>query len=293
MPMLSVNGVDLHVHQQGRDHEPAIVFIHPPLLTSENFNYQMASLSDEFHTIAFDLRGHGFSGSSDQTFSYALLAEDIRQLLDKLDIEKAYLCGYSTGTTVAIEAMLANPDRYYGGILISGMAEVDDWINKSRIRLAALLSNQLTRGLLARAIAYGNSDMAITYSNLLKGARQTDTRTVREYYRTSLIHKNISRAAQLELPQLLVYGEKDKCFRNYAHQLHQTLPDSHLFFIKNVSHQLPTKAPRKLNSLIRHWIRLCQEDWQDQRPLRRADIANEMGDQLFERVLREQEEQFL
>src|SRR5690606_126292 len=116
MPMISVNGVDLHVHQQGRNNAPAIVFIHPPLLNSENFNYQMASLSDEFRTIAFDLRGHGFSGSSGQAFSYALLAEDIKQLLDKLDIEKAYLCGYSTGATVALEAMLAHPERYYGGI---------------------------------------------------------------------------------------------------------------------------------------------------------------------------------
>ncbi len=293
MPMISVNGVALHVHQQGKNLEPAIVFIHPPLLNSENFNYQMASLSDEFRTIALDLRGHGYSGSSEQRFSYALLAEDIKQLLDKLDIGKAYLCGYSTGATVAIEAMLAYPERYYGGILVSGMAEVDDWVNKSRIRLATLLANQATRGLLTWAITYGNSDMNITYNNLLKGASHTDTRSMREYYRTSLIHKCIQRASRLELPQLLVYGEKDKLFRSYGQQLHQTLPDSHLFFIKNSPHQLPTKAPRKLNALIRHWIHLRQADWRDQRTLNREEASKEMGDELWQRVQREQEEQYL
>lgn len=46
MPIVTINGVRLHYKARGEG--MAIVFIHPPLLTSANFQYQLTQLSDEF-----------------------------------------------------------------------------------------------------------------------------------------------------------------------------------------------------------------------------------------------------
>ncbi|MDF2651943.1 MAG: alpha/beta hydrolase, partial [Paenibacillus sp.] len=54
MPLENINGTMLHYETRG-DGVP-IVFIHPPLLTSANFRYQQAQLSDEFQVITFDIR---------------------------------------------------------------------------------------------------------------------------------------------------------------------------------------------------------------------------------------------
>ncbi len=160
MPFLSVNGISLHYHVSGNG--TPILCIHPPLLTGENFNYQKAQLSDRYKIITFDIRGHGASAPSKQTVTYPLIVEDMKSLLDALNIEKAYLLGYSTGGSIALEAMLTYPDRFVGSIIVSGMSEFRDFYNKFRLKLAAVLSNRFTKRLIAAAITWGNSDMAYT-----------------------------------------------------------------------------------------------------------------------------------
>jgi pimeloyl-ACP methyl ester carboxylesterase len=101
MPKANVNGTILHYHVHGRG--TPIVFIHPPLLNRAVFRYQEVQLTDPFQVITFDIRGHGFSPPSETPLTYTLIAEDIKALLDHLNIRQAYLCGYSTGGGIALE----------------------------------------------------------------------------------------------------------------------------------------------------------------------------------------------
>ena len=83
MPMLYADGISLHYSVRGKG--VPIVFIHPPVLTSVNFQYQMEELSEEFKVITFDIRGHGRSQYSRQPVTYPLIIEDIKHLLAVLD----------------------------------------------------------------------------------------------------------------------------------------------------------------------------------------------------------------
>lgn len=69
MPMLDVDGNSLYYSVKGKG--VPIVFIHPPVLTSVNFQYQMEELSEEFKVITFDIRGHGRSQYSRLRVTYA------------------------------------------------------------------------------------------------------------------------------------------------------------------------------------------------------------------------------
>ncbi|UWE02462.1 alpha/beta fold hydrolase [Laceyella sacchari] len=82
MPLIEANGTRLHYHLAGQG--PALVFIHPPLITSAVFRYQIAELTTSFRVLTFDIRGHGASDPSPTPLTYPLIAEDIRQLLNKL-----------------------------------------------------------------------------------------------------------------------------------------------------------------------------------------------------------------
>lgn len=64
-------------------------------------------------TIAYDARGHGHSGAAPSAgaYSYDLLAEDLRTVLDELDIERAVLAGASMGAQTALRFALEHPDR--------------------------------------------------------------------------------------------------------------------------------------------------------------------------------------
>ncbi|MEH7177669.1 alpha/beta fold hydrolase [Neobacillus vireti] len=254
MPMLDVKGVSLYYNVKGNGNP--IVFIHPPLLTSENFRYQIEELSQYFKVISFDIRGHGSSEYSPKPITYHLIAEDIAHLLEHLKIEKAILCGYSTGASVALEFMLTYLDRALGGILVSGMSEASDFYNRQRISLAVKLAKSSTFSILAKAISIGNADSIETLKTLYRAAEKGDVKNINQYLQCSLEYNCTEQLENIELPVLLVYGKKDKSFHRYANLLKEKLPGSDLRFIDKEKHQLPTKAAGKLNHLLINFVEL-------------------------------------
>lgn len=255
MPILDIGGSGVYYTVKGEG--TPIVFIHPPLITSVNFRYQIEELSRKFKVITFDVRGHGRSAYSETPVTYQLITNDIRNLLDYLKIDKTYLCGYSTGGSVVLEFLLANQDRAIGGIIVSGMSEIRDFLNQKLITLATILSKIGAIRLLGLAISFDNSDSKKTFDNLFQEALKGDKRNIEQYFRYSLTYNCTSQLDTIYLPVLLVFGTKDKYFHQYAKILHEKLPRSELELISE-KHQIPTKSAQELNQLISRFI--CKQE---------------------------------
>ncbi|HEX3910971.1 MAG TPA: alpha/beta hydrolase [Solirubrobacteraceae bacterium] len=71
--------------------------------------------------LAYDARGHGRSSPAPESaaYTYALLVQDLRAVLDALDVERAVLAGASMGAHTAIGLALAAPERVAGLVLIT------------------------------------------------------------------------------------------------------------------------------------------------------------------------------
>lgn len=251
MPFLDVGGSSLYYSVSGEG--TPIVFIHPPLLTSANFKYQIEDLSRTYKVITFDLRGHGRSQYSEEPITYSLIAKDICKLLDHLDIPKAYLCGYSTGGTILLEFLITCTERSLGGIIISGMSEVCDMYLEKRISLARIFAKAGAIRTLGFAIAWGNSNTKEIFKLMFKEALKGDARNIEQYYSYSKDYNCTNQLESISHPVLLVYGTKDKSFHKYARMLHEKLAHSELKFIHQ-KHQIPTKSAYKMNQLIRQFI---------------------------------------
>ncbi|NJQ97470.1 MAG: alpha/beta hydrolase [Hydrococcus sp. CSU_1_8] len=95
---------------------PVLVFIHGWLLSRNYWKPLVEILSPEYQCLIYDLRGFGDTGPpstngdrSDEThskiassYSLAAYAEDLKILLEKLGIEKAWLIGHSLGGSIAL-----------------------------------------------------------------------------------------------------------------------------------------------------------------------------------------------
>jgi pimeloyl-ACP methyl ester carboxylesterase len=252
-----VNGCKLYFTVQGQG--TPILFIHPPVLTHFNFEYQMKELSKYFQVVTFDIRGHGRSSLSKQTLTYSLIVEDIKQLLDHLKIQKTFICGYSTGGSIALEFLLSKEDRAIGGIVISGMSEVSDWFLKNKILLAITLAKLKALPALALSTSWTNTNTKSSFWKMLKEERKGTVQNIEEYYRYSLSYNCTDKLNEIKCPILLIYGQKDQGFYRYAKLLHEKLPQSELKWIQQVKHQLPTKAAFELNSLLKQFINTHKE----------------------------------
>lgn len=252
MPKLSLNGLSLYYAVYGKG--IPIVFIHPPLMNSSNFHYQIKELSEFFQVIVLDIRGHGNSSFSVEPFTYSLIVADIIQLLDHLYIDKAYLCGYSTGGSIALEFLLSHPDRGFGGMVISGMSEVSDVKLRNKIRLGVQLSRMRAQKTLAFSVSLGNADSKETFRRLYRDALKANMKNVMQYYDNSIRYNCTEQLWSITCPVLLVFGKKDKPFHRYASLLKKYLPYPELIYLNDATHQIPTKAYIEMNDLIKRFI---------------------------------------
>ncbi|MGN1401607.1 MAG: alpha/beta fold hydrolase [Bacillus sp. (in: firmicutes)] len=252
MPTVNVEGVNIYYSVRGKG--LPIVFIHPPLLTSSNFSYQIEGLSTNYKVITFDIRGHGRSEYSNQPLTYSLIVKDLICLLDHLEIRNAFICGYSTGGSIVLEFLLTYAERALGGVIISGMSEVKGFYLKNRIALAVKLAKSKAIPLLSLAVISGNSNNHQMFKKMYKEASYGDARNIEQYYRNSLIFNRTNQLSAINVPVLLVYGTKDQFFHKYAHILHKKLPFNELVLLDKEKHQIPTKAATKLNRIINTFI---------------------------------------
>jgi pimeloyl-ACP methyl ester carboxylesterase len=99
-------------------HGKAIVLLHGYLESSEVWNSFAEKLSAEFCVISVDLPGHGLSDVYGPVHSMELMASVIKELLDSLEINKAFICGHSLGGYVALAFLELFPERLSGYSLI-------------------------------------------------------------------------------------------------------------------------------------------------------------------------------
>lgn len=255
MTMIRIHGVNLYYITKGQG--IPIIFVHPPILTSTSFSAQLRGLSKQYQIIAFDIRGHGKSSPSKATVTYSLIASDIKELMNALQIDKAFLCGYSTGGSVVLEFLLLYPDRAHGGIIIGGISEVHDVRLKVRIALGMLLAKWGAMKTLAFSLAWSNSERRMRWKTF-QDAQLGNSENAEQYYRYSLKYHCTDQLPQIRRPVLLVYGEKDKGFHSYGKLLHELLPQNEFIVIRDVKHQIPSKASRQLHQAITHFVNTCE-----------------------------------
>lgn len=89
---------------------PAALFLHGGALTAHTFDLVCLDLSDRYHCVALELRGHGDSDKSDDR-SIDTMTEDVAAFVAAQDRSPLHLVGMSLGGVVAGHFAATNPAR--------------------------------------------------------------------------------------------------------------------------------------------------------------------------------------
>jgi pimeloyl-ACP methyl ester carboxylesterase len=87
-----------------------LVILHGLFGSAKNWQSHARFLATKFRVINVDLRNHGDSFHSD-TMNYRVMAEDVVQLLDQLEVSQCNLLGHSMGGKVAMTVAQKYPAR--------------------------------------------------------------------------------------------------------------------------------------------------------------------------------------
>jgi pimeloyl-ACP methyl ester carboxylesterase len=110
--IINADGVRLRGEQSGEG--APILLLHGLTATRRYVVMGSRALQRSGHrVISYDARGHGHSEAARApgAYTYELLADDLRAVLDGLEIERAVLAGASMGAQTALRFALENPER--------------------------------------------------------------------------------------------------------------------------------------------------------------------------------------
>jgi 3-oxoadipate enol-lactonase len=111
---LEVPGGKISYDEAGRG--PDLVLLHEGIADRRMWNREFPLLAQEHHVVRYDLRG--FGGSSPATSEYSPV-RDLVALLDHVGMAKPLIVGPSRGGGIALDAVLAYPDRVGALLLIA------------------------------------------------------------------------------------------------------------------------------------------------------------------------------
>ncbi len=110
----------LHAIQSGEG--PPVVLLHGLFGAARNFGAVQRALTPRFRVIALDMRNHGDS-PHDPDMRYPTQAEDVRETLCSLGIERAAIIGHSMGGKAGMALALRSPE-VVARLLVSDIAPV-------------------------------------------------------------------------------------------------------------------------------------------------------------------------
>ena len=225
------DGVDIAFLDEGRG-EP-IVLVHGFASTAQvNWVYPgwVAALTKAGRrVIALDNRGHGASSKLTDPAAYhsALMAEDVRALMDHLDIARADVMGYSMGARITAFFAHAHPARLREAVLGGLGIRLVDGVGLSESVAEALEAPTLAdvrdpTGRTFRAFAEQTRSDLAALAACNRGSRQTLSR---------------DQVAAIRAPVLVAVGSNDKVAGS-ARELAALLPAGRALDIPGRDHML-------------------------------------------------------
>lgn len=129
---------DIRIAEAGKGNAETIIFQHGLNGHLEAYAKNLIALSKDFHVIAFDYVGHGLSSKPQRDYTPAMLAEQLGELMDALDIGKAHLSGESLGGWVSAIFASNNPQRV-GRLMLNTAGGLPIVTEKGRQDLATFI----------------------------------------------------------------------------------------------------------------------------------------------------------
>lgn len=240
-----------------------VVFLHAGLADCRMWDEQFEFLAGQFRVYRYDARGFGQSALPGESF---FPVEDLRRLLDLLEVDCAALVGASMGGGVALEFALRYPHRVRSLVLVGatlyGYSYSPEFMRKGsevfvmvREKGPALFMRYFLNDSFWSFTVPGGAFPSARrrFEELLRAnARMFDW--FPNYIRCSDIPTR-SRLHEVKAPSFVVVGDHDHPDNiSVAEILHKRIPNSRFRVVSGSGHMLNMEQPEIFNGLIMQFL---------------------------------------
>lgn len=253
-------GVKLHVTDLGEG-QP-IVLIHGWPLSDAMYEYQYQYLSRRgFRVIGITLRGFGKSDKPYGRYDFDVFSDDIKAVLDNLNIQRAVLGGFSMGGAVVIHYATKYNAAHISKLALFGAA-APSW--KQRGESAYGISEADANGLLTKTMT-AREDFIAGLGSAFVGKDGNISKNVEKWLESinleaspyavtesikALMDLDLRPAlSKIKIPTAIFQGTQDKlCPYPLAEELNKGIKDSYIVKFENSGHALYIEEAEKFNT---------------------------------------------
>lgn len=275
MPRTNVGDIELYYEDHGSG-DPVLLIMGLGA-DANGWMFQTPELAKHYRTIVFDNRGVGRSDKPAGPYTTAQMADDAARLLDRLDIERAHVCGISMGGMISQELALRHPKRLRSLVLGCTYAKPDAGVLQNQTLSAANLGGAID--------AEGNIDIDLSrldpmmfFQTLLpltfnQSFIETDLARVMQLFAGALEHgfdlnavlaqvqatarhDTTSRLGEIKVPTLVITGDADLLIpSSNSDYLAGNIPAARLVKIPGGSHAFNIETPDVFNRAVLDFLR--------------------------------------
>ncbi|MHA1269555.1 MAG: alpha/beta fold hydrolase [Candidatus Helarchaeota archaeon] len=258
MAFTEVNGVKLYYEEYGSSDKPAIILIHGWTADHNRWKDQVEVLKDNYRVITPDLRGHGKS-DKDESIDYSsinILSDDLKGLMDNLNIQKAIIAGHSMGGMTVMQFTLDYPEKVEKLILVDTIAKFSYSFGRKLLTgISNILPyNSFIKLQISRAFRKGWDKEQI--NKLTELALQNPKYVVYRFYKAMKKFNVLEKLSNIKVPTLIIHGEKDiQLPLDQAKKIHEQISGSKLVVIEEAGHEVIVEEPEKVVNAILEFIK--------------------------------------
>lgn len=231
--LLLRDGAKLYYEDLGEEKEKALIMLHGNGEQGSIFAPMAVAFGSEYTVIMPDSRGHGRSERGSLPLNFDTMADDLLELINAEKREKVSLIGFSDGASIAISFALRYPERLDSLVLIG--ANISPSGVKKQFQLPIV-------------IGYGICKFFGVFSK--KAALNAETIGLMVKYP----HFAPEQLAKIDLPALLIYGDKDMMTSGHIELIKAAFSRSELCMIKGADHFVFSKKPQEVNEQIKKFL---------------------------------------
>ncbi|MEF2551038.1 alpha/beta fold hydrolase [Aurantimonas sp. A2-1-M11] len=252
------DGAVLNARSEGSG--PALVLVSGLGGTAGFWDPVVEGLRDRFEVLTFDQRGIAASTRGRAETDIALLADDLRAVLDAAEIDRAIIVGHSTGGCIAQSLSARAPER------VAGLGLSATWLRPSRYmralftaRLELLRNDPIAYTATATLISYAPAwleahwtvyERAIAKAPTGDAARQV----VAERLAALLAFDGSAEVSALTMPTLVFGAEDDMIVPAFLQRdLAEALPSANLRLLADGGHFYPVSRTKVFVREIAEW----------------------------------------
>ena len=247
-----IDDIELYyeLHGEGKP----IVFSHGWLEDCSIWDSQVEHFAKKYAVILYDHRGHGRSDKPIGDYSVQALSNDLYSLMQKLKLERATLVGFSLGGMAAIIFALEHPDKVSKLVLVGTTAKMTLF----PLLIVRVLRYVLPYKTVARNVCkrrFYKPSKQIVEDELVRAMR-VDSYAAYECLKEFTKNYDVrDRVREMEVPTLIIVGEKDKINLEASRYLNREIKGSELRIVPSSGHTVMVEKSEEFNQILEEFIR--------------------------------------